>query len=119
MHFVAASGQEQGVPKPDGASAEGLRAKLAKRNHRAESCDWHDRRRDSVDHVANRPAAARGDFVANRCGCELHGPVYLTDNTASNWTSTPLLVLEYLAALERALTLRNHWLIDLETGWFD
>src|SRR5699024_9006275 len=31
MHFVAASGQEQ-VLKPDGASAEGLRAKLAKRN---------------------------------------------------------------------------------------
>lgn len=32
--------------------------------------------------------------------------------------NTALAVAGVLAAMERALTLRNHWLIDLETGWF-
>lgn len=39
MHFVATSGTEQ-VLKPDGASAEGLRAKLAQRKPRSRQTSW-------------------------------------------------------------------------------
>ncbi|HIY24637.1 MAG TPA: hypothetical protein H9837_10105 [Candidatus Brachybacterium merdigallinarum] len=33
------------------------------------------------------------------------------------WANTSLLVIGALAAFERALTLRNHWLIDADTTW--
>lgn len=33
------------------------------------------------------------------------------------WANTSIFVIGVLAALERALTLRNHWLIDLDTWW--
>ncbi|GAB3796133.1 hypothetical protein [Virgibacillus kimchii] len=32
---------------------------------------------------------------------------------------TILVIAGTLAALERALMLRNHWLIDMETSWWD
>lgn len=35
------------------------------------------------------------------------------------WAATTLTVAGVLAALERALTLRSHWLIDADTFWFD
>ena len=33
------------------------------------------------------------------------------------WLNVSLVVAGILAATERALTLRNHWLIDAETTW--
>src|SRR5699024_5158936 len=33
--------------------------------------------------------------------------------------NTPLVIASGLAAIERALTLRSHWLIDFETWWLD
>ncbi|MDN5822554.1 MAG: hypothetical protein L0H39_13860, partial [Brachybacterium sp.] len=33
------------------------------------------------------------------------------------WANTALLIAGVLAATERALTLRNHWLIDADTTW--
>ena len=36
-----------------------------------------------------------------------------------DWAGTPMLMLSLLAVTERTLTLRNHWLIDMETGWFE
>ena len=33
------------------------------------------------------------------------------------WLNTALLVAGIIAAFERALTLRNHWLIDADTTW--
>lgn len=36
-----------------------------------------------------------------------------------NWLNGTLFVAGIVAALERALTLRNHWLIDMETTWWD
>lgn len=33
------------------------------------------------------------------------------------WLNTTLLVAGIVASLERALTVRNHWLVDLETWW--
>lgn len=35
------------------------------------------------------------------------------------WLNITLLITGTLAALERALMLRNHWLIDMETSWWD
>jgi len=35
------------------------------------------------------------------------------------WLNTTILVGSVLAALERALMLRSHWLIDMETTWWD
>lgn len=35
------------------------------------------------------------------------------------WANTALLIGGLLAALERAASLRNHWLIDMETSWWD
>ena len=34
------------------------------------------------------------------------------------WLATTVTIAGVVAALERALTLRNHWLIDLDTFWF-
>ena len=39
--------------------------------------------------------------------------------TLSGVANTALAGAGLLAALERSLTLRNHWLIDLETQWFN
>lgn len=35
------------------------------------------------------------------------------------WFNTTLLVASTIAAIERALMLKNHWLIDMETSWWD
>jgi len=37
--------------------------------------------------------------------------------TLPSWANTTLFVATVLAAIERALTLRNHWLIDADTWW--
>ena len=39
--------------------------------------------------------------------------------TIPNWLNSTLFVAGLVAALERALTLRSHWLIDMETTWWD
>ncbi|WP_223410538.1 hypothetical protein [Occultella gossypii] len=33
------------------------------------------------------------------------------------WLNGTLLVAGILASIERAITLRNHWLLDLDTWW--
>ncbi|MFB4212611.1 hypothetical protein ACE1TH_11940 [Shouchella sp. JSM 1781072] len=39
--------------------------------------------------------------------------------TLPNWLNTTLIILSVFAAMERALTLKNHWLIDMETSYWD
>ncbi|MGP9538377.1 hypothetical protein ACT3SP_10205 [Brachybacterium sp. AOP43-C2-M15] len=51
------------------------------------------------------------DPVAERVGT-FTSPIQLP-----GWANTALLVAGALAATERALTLRNHWLIDADTTW--
>ena len=36
-----------------------------------------------------------------------------------SWVASTLTVAAIAAAVERALALRNHWLLDAETGWID
>ena len=117
MHFVAATGEEQ-VLKPDGASAEGQRAKLAQRK------PGLSRAIGILAVIILLTLLPIGllqlvEFfsqtgVAGNFMDPFTSPINLPE-----WTSTPLLVLSILAALERALTLRNHWLLDMDTGWFD
>lgn len=51
------------------------------------------------------------DAVAERVGT-FTSPIQLP-----TWANTSLLIAGALAATERALTLRNHWLIDADTTW--
>ncbi|MGI6879699.1 hypothetical protein [Microbacterium sp. gxy059] len=115
MHFVSERGGEQ-VLAPHSRTAEGLRARFDRRF----------------------PAASRGigvlaiiilliglvtgipqmieiitqiDPIAERIGT-FTSPIQLPF-----WLNTTLLIAGMLAATERALTLRNHWLIDFDTTW--
>lgn len=51
------------------------------------------------------------DVVAERVG------TFTSPISLPVWANTTLLIAGVLAATERALTLRNHWLIDVETTW--
>lgn len=53
------------------------------------------------------------DVVAERVG------TYVSPVDLPSWVATSLVVAAIAAAIERALTLRNHWLLDAETGWLD
>lgn len=52
-------------------------------------------------------------FIAERFGT-FESPIVL-----SSWLNSTLATAAVLAALERALTLRYHWLIDLDTSWWE
>ncbi|WP_339182020.1 hypothetical protein [Oceanobacillus sp. FSL W7-1293] len=52
-------------------------------------------------------------FIANRFG-SFDSPIILP-----SWLNTTLLIAGIIAAIERALMLKNHWLIDMETSWWD
>lgn len=117
MHYVAATGEEQ-VLKPDGASAEGLRAKLAQRK------PGLSRAIGILAVIILLTLLPIGLLQLVEMGSHTDVAANFMDPFTSpinlpEWTSTPLLVLSLLAAMERALTLRNHWLIDMDTGWFD
>lgn len=117
MHFVGAAGQEK-VLRPDPASAEGLRARLAQRH------PVLSKTISTLAIVILLVLLVFGlmqavEFITHREYVQgfvdpITAPLSLPD-----WASTPALVLGVLAALERALTLRNHWLIDMDTGWFE
>lgn len=117
MHFVDHAGNAR-VLQPDAASAEGLRAKLA---HRKPALSRAVGVAAIVILVVSLPIGllqiveffSHTDMGENLMGT-FTSPVNLP-----GWASTPLMVLGVAAAVERALTLRNHWLLDLDTGWFE
>lgn len=117
MHYVDRTGKER-ILKPDPASAEGMRARLAKR---APGLSRLIGILAVVILLTLLPFSllelvellTHADF-AQQYVDPFVSPIRLPD-----WATTPALVLSVLAVTERALTLRNHWLIDLETGWFD
>lgn len=51
------------------------------------------------------------DLIANNLG------TFTSPITLAAWANTALFVAGLMASVERALTLRNHWLIDAETWW--
>ena len=115
MHFEPDDGGEQQL-LPDQAAAEAARARFAQR-HPAVS---------SVIGVTAVVVLLVGLFFGLPQLLEQVSQIELVaDNIGTftspfalpAWANTALLVAGMLAALERALTLRNHWLIDMDT-WF-
>lgn len=117
MHFVDDAGNAR-VLQPDAGSAEGFRAKLA---HRKPALSRAIGVAAIVILVVSLPIGLLQivEFFSHTdMGQNLMDP-FTSPVNLPEWASTPLVVLGVAAALERALTLRNHWLIDLGTGWFE
>lgn len=116
MHLVPDAGGGQ-MLKPDPRSSEGLRARLAAR-HPGVS------RGIGITAIvvllvslffglpALAQAVSQWEVIADNLG------TFTSPFDLPAWASTTLFVAAIIAATERALTLRNHWLIDLDTTWF-
>jgi hypothetical protein len=116
MHHVPADGGPARTLRPHPRSAEGLRARFGRRHPGAS-------RLIGVlaiimlliGLVLMVPQAAELitslDPVAERIGT-FTSPIQLPA-----WLNITVTVAGALAAVERALTLRNHWLIDADTTW--
>lgn len=116
MHLVPDSGEAERVLRPVRHSAEYWRAVLDHRLPRLSR--WIGRIAIVIlliGLVVFVPQllelVTHWDLVAERVG-EFTSPISLPA-----WANTWLLVLGILASLERALTLRNHWLLDMDTWW--
>ncbi|MGO1539471.1 MAG: hypothetical protein ACTHZ9_11360 [Leucobacter sp.] len=115
MHFVSEAGDEQ-VLQPDRASAEGLRARFGSRYPRwGRAIGWIAIIVLLIGLVIAGPQVlelvTQVDWIAERFG------TFTSPFALPAWANTALLVAGLVAALERALTLRSHWLIDAETWW--
>ncbi|MFC7375364.1 hypothetical protein ACFQRD_08845 [Brachybacterium sp. GCM10030268] len=116
MHHVPEDGTRSQPLRPHPRSMEGLRARLDRRHPRASA---------AIGMVAivilliglvtMAPQLAElitsVDVVADRVG------TFTSPISLPAWANTTLLVAGALAATERALTLRHHWLIDADTTW--
>ncbi len=116
MHYVPAEDGPARTLRPHPRSAEGLRARFGRRYPRV------SRLIGAlailillIGLVLMVPQAAelitRIPFVADHLG------TFTSPIQPPGWLNVTLLVAGILAATERALTLRNHWLIDAETTW--
>lgn len=115
MHLVPGNGSQQ-VLTPDPHSAEGLRATL-------------ERRRPLLGKTIGAVAivvllgslvlgipmllelVTQWDVVADQVG------TFTSPFDLPSWANTTVLVAAIIAAVDRALMLRYHWLIDLDTTW--
>lgn len=117
MHLVVDDGSVQQLT-PDPRTAEGRRAALAQR-------------RPGVSRLMATTAVvvllgglviaipqlasliSHWDVIADRFG-SFTSPIALPA-----WANSAVLAATIVAAIERALTLRNNWIIDADTFWFD
>ena len=116
MHHVLEGSREGRTLRPHRRSLEGLRAGFGRRHPGASrAIGLLAILLLLVGLVLMVPQAAELvtslDVVAERVGT-FTSPIQLP-----TWLNTSLLVAGALAATERALTLRNHWLIDADTTW--
>ena len=116
MHYVREDGSPAGALRPHRRSAEGLRARLARRHPAASRLTGLVAVLILlVGLVLTVPQAVELvtslEVVAAQVGT-FTSPIQLPA-----WLNTALLVAGIIAAFERALTLRNHWLIDADTTW--
>lgn len=117
MHYVTAEGEERPL-RPHRWSMEGLRARFDRRFPRTSA--WVGRIAVAILLVGLAVAfpqvlamVSRWDVVADHVG------TFTSPITLPGWASATLFVAGVIAALERALTLRSHWLVDAETWWLD
>ena len=116
MHHVREDGSAAEVLRPHRRSAEGLRARFARRHPAASRMIGLVAVLILlVGLVLMVPQAVELvtslEVVAAQVGT-FTSPIQLPA-----WLNTALLVAGIIAAFERALTLRNHWLIDADTTW--
>ena len=116
MHFVPEGGQEGRALRPHPRSLEGRRARFGRRHPGASGViGLLAIVVLLVGVVLMLPQAAEHltilDLVAAQVG------TYTAPLQLPAWLNISLLVAGALAAFERALTLRNHWLIDADTTW--
>lgn len=117
MHFVTDDESEHQL-YPDHSSTEGLRARFDSRFPRASSAIGIIAIVTLlVSLILGLPQLAalisQIPVVEENLG-SFESPWVLPD-----WLNSTLLIAGALAALERALMLRSHWLIDMETWWDD
>jgi hypothetical protein len=117
MHFVTENGEEKQL-YPDPISAEGLRLQL-------------DRRFPGVSRWIGASAVFILLASVLLCLPQLIGLVFelpIVQEYLGTFEApfilpaclnSFLVTAGILAAIERALSLRNHWLIDMETSWWD
>ena len=117
MHYVDPTGKAR-VLKPDPASAEGMRARLATRAPLVSKLIAF---LAVVILLTLLPLSLLqfAEIIAQTEWAQQYVDPFTAPIQLPDWATTPALVLSILAIMERALTLRNHWLIDMETGWFD
>ncbi|GAB2572690.1 hypothetical protein [Gracilibacillus alcaliphilus] len=118
MHYVTEDGEEEHVLTPDRRSAEGLRKRFdASFPQFSSAIGVAAIVILLISLVLGLPQLAslisHIPFIADRWG-SFEAPFMLPD-----WLNVTLVVAATIAALERALMLRNHWLIDMETSWWD
>lgn len=116
MHYVPHSGGEH-VLTPDGRSAEGLRARLARRTPRLSRAIGATA---IVVLLCLLPLGLlqAADFISHTDIATQYIDPFTSPISLPGWANTATILLTIIAGIERALTLRNHWLIDMETGWF-
>lgn len=117
MHHVRDDGSEQTL-RPHRRSPEGVRARFGQRFPATSATIGAAAVVILlVGLVVALPLAVemltRLDLVAERFG------TFTSPFSLPGWAGTTLLVAGILAATERALTLRNHWLVDLDTTGLD
>ncbi|MGO1978390.1 hypothetical protein [Brachybacterium tyrofermentans] len=115
MHHVPEGGSPQ-VLRPHPRTLEGLRARFGRRFPRASAVIGAIAIVVLlVGLVMMVPQAAelltQIEVVAEKVG------TFTSPISLPAWLNVSLLVAGVLAATERALTLRNHWLIDADTTW--
>jgi hypothetical protein len=115
MHYLTDRGEER-VLRPHPQSAEGLRAAFARRAPRASrAVGWLAAGVLLTGLALTVPQALQAvtdvDLIADNIGT-FTSPIHLPV-----WANTTLFIATTLAAVERALTFRRHWLIDLDTTW--
>lgn len=114
MHYVTEEGER--ALRPHRWSLEGLRARFDRRHPRASA--WIARTAVVVLLVGLVVAipqvvalVSSWDLLADRVG------TFTSPISLPAWANATLLAAGVLAAIERALTLRSHWLVDAETWW--
>ena len=116
MHYVTEDGEK--MLSPDPVSMEGLRLRFDKRFPRVSSIIKY------LAIIILLTSIILGfpqllqlitsiPFSEERIGT-FESPINLPE-----WLNSTLFVAGIFAAFERAITLRNHWLIDMDTTWWD
>lgn len=120
IHYVAEgeAGETEIVLQPDRNAPEGLRARFDGHYPRtSKTIGWVAIVILVLGLVTGLPQVlelfTNMDVVSTWLGWSFESPIKLP-----NWANTTLFVAGILAATERALTLRNHWFLDMDTTWW-